>query len=141
MSIYKFVVQVLFLSLVIAGLWLWDVSLPVKLICSGLLGMIVVITQEDLPYFIDLTLARLATIDVRLRVIERSLELHRIEPENTEPASTAINDELERQGRAGNLLEKVNPAALFDLFALVALFLLASGLAWLWIVLLARRGF
>lgn len=141
MTLYKYSVQIFFLSFVIAGLWLWEVAIPVKLICFGLLGMVVVITQEELPGFVDRTLANLSAIDIRLRVIERSLELHRIEPDNTEPASTAISEELERQVRVGGLLEKVSPAAIYDLFALIALFVLSSGLAWLWVIVLADRVF
>lgn len=139
MPIYKFTVQAFFLSLVISGLWLWEISLAVKLIVAGSLGMVVVLTQEELPNFFDNALGRLSGIEIRLRVIERSLELHRTEPGNTEQASAASNEDLESQIRVANLWEKVTPAALYDLLAIVMLFASSSGLAWLWIWLISHR--
>lgn len=136
---YKLAIQIFLLSLVISGLWLWEISFPAKLVGAGLVGMLLVITQEELPYFTDKALERLSVMELRLRVIERSLELSRMEPASIELASTAIAEDLEKESELRATVEKTFPAFAFDLLGMVVLLVGASGLSWLWVRFLAHR--
>jgi len=136
---YKLAIQIFLLSLVISGFWLWEISFPAKLVGAGLVGMLLVITQEEWPYFTDKALERLSVMELRLRVIERSLELSRMEPVSNELASTAIAEDLEKESELQATVEKTFPAFAFDLLGMVVLLVGASGLSWLWVRFLAHR--
>lgn len=115
---YALVGYAISLSLVVAGFWLWDISVPAKLVGVGLTAAVLVFAYQPIEFLLGRVVTHLALIEARLRVIEHSLELQRLEPENRESATAAIAEQLEKESRTRGFLERVHPPWIDQLLGL-----------------------
>ena len=135
--------QTLASSAFLAGIWLWDISFPAKLAVLGSFVSLFIFVQYQLVEILGLLLERVTLIESRLRIIERSLELSRTQPESMESAFKLVVEEMNSEAKTKEFQDRIaslSPAVI-DTLAILGALLCSCALAWLWVSLLTRRGF
>ena len=139
----SFLSQTLSLSAFLAGIWLWEIPFPAKLIILGSFISLFIFAQYQLIELLVLLSERVTLIDSRLRVIEKSLELSRINPESMESASHLVIEEINSEVKTKDFQRRIDPLSpvAIDILSLLGVLLCSCALAWLWVSIFAHRGF
>ncbi|MES2207281.1 MAG: hypothetical protein V4525_10890 [Pseudomonadota bacterium] len=127
--------QVFSISIAIAGLWLADLSLPIKMIILGTSSSLFFFTQYQLTTIIELQTGCLAELKGWVRVIERSVELSRLDTQNKDSAQELIIKEIIDENKELNFQERISPSWRIDLIALLSVITLSVLLAYIWVTL------
>lgn len=129
------VLQVVSISIVIAGVWLSDFTNPTKMIVLGLTGSIFFFLQYQLTSFLEHTAKSIAELNIWVRILECSLELSRREPENTDSARNLVMQEIQDENKRSAFEDRLLPKWPIDAISLAGVVVLSLALSWGWVVL------
>lgn len=129
------VLQVLSVSVVIAGVWLSDFALPTKMIIIGGGASAWVFVQYQLVTFFELHAKGMAKLYLVVRVLESSQELGRLQPSNTDSARELVLREMNDENARSAFQEEISPSSSVDFIATLIFIALAVVIAWAWVAL------
>lgn len=129
------VLQVISISVAIAGVWLSDFTIPTKMIVLGLTGSIFFFLQYQLTSFLELIAKSIAELNIWVRILECSLELSRREPENRDSARDLVMQEIQDENKRSAFEDRLLPKWPIDAISMAGLIVLSLALSWGWVVL------
>ena len=132
------VLQVISISIVIAGVWLSDFSLPTKMIISGTGASLFVFVQYQLITILEQLAVSQEQLKTWVRVIESSVELTRTDPRNRTSARDIVMHEVQDENKALKLKETITPSWYVDFLAFFFGVAMSLPLAFLWVFLFRK---
>jgi hypothetical protein len=122
-------------SVVIAGVWLADYSIPSKMIILGFLAFMVSFTQAQLMEILRLQLDEITQIKIYLRVFEKSYEHGNKDPDIHRSARGSVLDEIKNERAVLEFKEKISPDWFIQIFTMALGFGTSVLVAWIWVTL------
>ena len=131
------ILQVFYVSLSIAGVWLSEFSWPTKMIFFGFGASLFFFTQYQLSSFLEIQIDLINELKLRALIIESSLDSIHIDLQKNyserELATQEITDKNEQLNFEKKVKEIFEPSWLIDFFGVIAIVALSTLLAWLWV--------
>jgi hypothetical protein len=103
--------QSLFFGLAMAGIWLADIAIPIKIFLLGIAGSIHIAIQYQIIGAALHATETLALIDARLRVIQLEMERAKRSQPDLKPAASVVAAQIQEEVRAKEFDAKINPVA------------------------------